>query len=119
MAPVTGAVTLDGKPFAAGKVMFAPVAQGDSAKAGKPAMGQLSPEGTYELSTYGSSDGAIVGNHWITVIQTVIPNNPPGSDPNTAESVKFLRYKLPQVQSVTAGQENTINIELTSAMLSQ
>ncbi len=119
LAAVTGTVTLDGQPFTEGKVMFAPAASGESAKAGKPASGKLDSVGKYVLSTYGTDDGAIVGKHWITVIQTVLPNNRAGTDPNDAETIKFKRYKFPQQQTIVAGQDNRIDIALTSAMLSE
>jgi hypothetical protein len=116
-SPVKGVVTLDGQPLGEGKVMFTPVAQGDSAKAGKAGFGPLNPDGTFVVSTYGSEDGAIVGPHWVTVVQTILPNTA-AATPDTAEGVKFKRYKFPQQQTVAAGQENQIDIALTSAMLS-
>jgi hypothetical protein len=116
-SPVKGVVTLDGQPLGEGKVMFTPAAQGDSAKAGKAGFGPLNPDGSFVVSTYGSDDGAIVGPHWVTVVQTILPNTTTAK-PDTAEGVKFKRYKFPQQQTVVAGQENQIDIALTSAMLS-
>lgn len=115
-SPVKGVVTLDGQPLGEGKVMFTPVSQGDPSKTGKAGYGPLNPDGTFIMSTYGSDDGAIVGPHWVTVIQTILPTA--AATPDTAEGVKFKRYKFPQQQTVAAGQENQIDIALTSAMLS-
>lgn len=118
MASVRGMVTLDGQALSEGKVMFAPVASGSSAKAGKPGYGTLNVDGTFVVSTYGKEDGAVVGTHWVTVVQTIVPDNS-NATPDTAESVKFKRYKFPQQQTVAAGAENKIDIALTSAMLSE
>ena len=118
MAAVEGTVTLDGQPLSEGKVLFAPVASGETAKAGKPGFGPLNADGTFVVSTYGKEDGAVVGSHWVTVIQTILPDNS-NATPDTAESVKFKRYKFPQQQTVAAGAENKIDIALTSAMLSE
>jgi hypothetical protein len=115
-SPVKGVVTLNGQPLVEGKVMFTPVAQGDPSKTGKAGYGPLNSDGAFVVSTYGSEDGAIVGPHWVTVIQTILPTA--AATPETAESVKFIRYKFPQQLTVAAGQENQINIALTSAMLS-
>jgi hypothetical protein len=116
-SPVKGLVTLDGQPLGEGKVMFTPVAQGDPSKTGKAGYGPLNPDGSFVVSTYGSEDGAIVGPHWVTVVQTILPNTATAT-PDTAEGVKFKRYKFPQQQTVAAGQENQLDIALTSAMLS-
>ena len=118
LASVRGMVTLDGQPLSEGKVMFAPVANGGSAKVGKPGFGQLNADGTFVVSTYGKEDGAVVGTHWVTVVQTIVPDNS-NATPDTAESVKFKRYKFPQQQTVASGAENKIDIALTSAMLSE
>jgi hypothetical protein len=117
-AAVQGTVTLDGQPLSKGKVMFAPVAASGSAKVGKPGFGQVNAEGRFIVSTYGKEDGAVVGTHWVTVIQTIVPNNSHAT-PDTAESVQFIHYKFPQQQTVAAGSENKIDIALTSAMLSE
>src|SRR5262245_35967084 len=69
LAPVTGKVVIDGQPFSAGKVMFAPVAKGDDRRAGRPAFGKLASDGSFTLGTYKLGDGAVVGDHWVTVIR--------------------------------------------------
>ncbi len=118
LAPVSGMVTLDGKPLTGGKVMFAPIAQGASAKAGKPGFGKLNADGTYVISTYGSEDGAVVGKHWVSImrnLQVAGPDQPA----EEASSMPFEQFAVPEQKTVVAGEENKIDIALTSAMLSE
>lgn len=60
-APVSGKVLLNGKPLTRGTVTFAP-------QKGRVANGDIRSDGTFELSTYRSGDGAIVGSHKAAVI---------------------------------------------------
>lgn len=109
VAPVHGRVTIDGQPLASGKVLFAPIAQDDRLEAGKWAMGTVQPDGTFVLSTYGENDGAIVGDHWATVVSS------PGG--TAATTPKFNRVRIPRRISVVAGQDNEVSISLTAAEL--
>jgi hypothetical protein len=114
--PVRGTVTIDGQPFANGKVMFAPVAGADNLNPGKPAFGQLQDDGSFVLSTYGTNDGAVVGEHSVTIINI----DPPASDggpikatPTSAKRLpKFKRVPAGKLQ-VVAGQDNSFDIKLS------
>ena len=69
LAPVHGTVTIDGRPVSQAKVMFAPVENAENAvNPGKPAFGLLRENGSYTLTTYENDDGAIVGKHWVTLV---------------------------------------------------
>jgi hypothetical protein len=117
VAVVHGTVTLDGKPLTGGKVMFAPIAEGQNAKAGKPGFGALGPDGSFVISTYGVEDGAVVGKHWVSVMRNLKVGD--SERPSTEKpEMPFERVTFPQQQTVVAGQENKIDIALTSAMLS-
>jgi hypothetical protein len=117
VAVVRGTVTLDGKPITGGKVMFSPTAQGQNAKAGKPGFGTLGPDGSFVISTYGNEDGAVVGKHWVSVMRNLKVGD--SEQPSTEKpEMPFERMTFPQQQTVVAGQENQIDIALTSAMLS-
>jgi hypothetical protein len=117
VAVVRGTVTLDGNPVTGGKVMFAPIAQGQNAKAGKPGFGALGPDGSFVISTYGVEDGAVVGNHWVSVMRNLKIGD--SEQPSTEKpGMPFERVTFPQQQTVVAGQENQVDIALTSAMLS-
>jgi hypothetical protein len=101
LAPVQGTVRIEGRPLTTGKVMFAPIAQGDNANAGKPAFGRIQSDGRYVLTTLSENDGAIVGEHWVTILDGEVPGMPP-----------FPRLPVGQKQTVASGT-NEIDIELS------
>lgn len=114
LAHVSGRVVIDGKPFAEGKVMFAPIATGADRKAGRAAFGKLAADGSYSLATYEPDDGAVVGDHWVTLIH-VRPDssrNPVRSAPADAVTA-FTRVGVPQKVTVAAGQDNKIDLVLS------
>ena len=76
LAPVRGKVSVDGQPLASGRLMFAPISQG-SADAGKPAFGDIQPDGSFVLTTYREGDGAVVGDHWVTLFPPAEQATPP------------------------------------------
>jgi len=59
--PVSGTVTLDGKPVAGASVMFSPE------PSGRPATGVTDEQGRFTLKTFEAGDGALVGKHTVTV----------------------------------------------------
>src|SRR5687768_4143502 len=68
IAPVTGRVMCNGNPVNAAAVTFSPVPK--SAKdmePGKPGTGFTEEDGTFVLSTYKALDGALVGEHSVSV----------------------------------------------------
>ncbi len=65
-APVQGIVTWNGKPVEHGTITFYP-------KNGRPATGQIQPDGSYTITTFRSKDGAILGNHSVTIEATATP----------------------------------------------
>ena len=60
LVPVSGVVTLDGKPVAEATVMFSPEA------GGVPAVGLTDAAGRFQLTTNGK-EGALVGTHQVMV----------------------------------------------------
>lgn len=112
LAPVRGTVRIDGRPLAGGRVMFAPIAQGDSREAGKPAFGTIQSDGNYILTTYRDNDGAVVGEHWITIFG---PQAGAKAIQHTRSTTpKFRRFVVRQKQPVVAGQNNQIDIQVTT-----
>jgi hypothetical protein len=61
--PVAGKVLIDGKPVAIGAVRFTPAD-------GRPATGELGPDGSFRLTTFEPDDGAVVGTHTVTIHST-------------------------------------------------
>jgi hypothetical protein len=105
LAPVHGTVTVNDKPMFQGKVMFGPIAKGDEENPGKPAFGVIQPDGRYRLTTFEPDDGAVVGEHWATIInvEEELPDGVP----------EFARVTFPEKVTVVAGKNNRINIQLS------
>jgi hypothetical protein len=59
--PVKGKIIYKGKPLTAGTVVFEPE------DAGRDAHGKIQSDGTFELSTYKTGDGAVRGPHRVAV----------------------------------------------------
>lgn len=60
VAPVSGRVTLAGKPVSTGMVMFHPAH-------GRAAIGEIDSDGRYTLTTFHAGDGALPGRHQVTI----------------------------------------------------
>jgi len=59
--PVKGQVTWQGEPVPLGEVTFFPVG------GGRPATGNITGDGTYELTTHERGDGALVGEYKVSI----------------------------------------------------
>lgn len=66
--PVQGTVKIEGKLATEGYVLFSPVlvSGSDPLQSGKASTGTIKSDGTFELTTYTSGDGAVVGKHRVT-----------------------------------------------------
>lgn len=60
--PVKGKITFKGKPLTEGEVTFQPTNDG------RPAHGNIKPDGTYTLSTSKDGDGALAGVHRVGIV---------------------------------------------------
>jgi hypothetical protein len=77
-APVSGKVTLNGKPLADAAVMFQPIASG-SISAGPGSEGRTDAEGRYTLSIIGTKkQGAVLGKHKVRI--TMFEKDDPADD---------------------------------------
>ena len=114
-APVTGKVTLDGKPVVKAVVTFNPLPQPGSDIAGDSASGTTDENGQYTLKSYVKGDwkdGAQVGKHKVTITQ---------KDVRGEGDRQIIREKIPKKYNiettlsadVKAGGP-PINFELTS-----
>ncbi|MCI0334069.1 MAG: hypothetical protein L0228_12700 [Planctomycetes bacterium] len=106
VAPVNGMVTVDDKPLYQGGIMFSPIANGDNASSGKAAVGKIRSDGTFRLSTFEDNDGAIVGEHWVTIVNHDEEDLPDGVP-------AFARIQVPDKKTVVAGTQNQIDIKLS------
>lgn len=66
-APTRGRVLCEGQPAPHVMVFFEPVQSGKSALVGKAGFAVAQADGTFELSTYGDKDGAVIGHHRVRV----------------------------------------------------
>ena len=75
-ATVEGTVLYQGRPLGFGSVTFQP-------DTGPPARGTIGSDGTFQLSTYGNGDGAVLGRHRVRIscFASQAPDAPP-PDPN-------------------------------------
>jgi hypothetical protein len=112
LAEVTGSVHLDGKPLTKAKIMLAPVEVGDGANPGKPAFGLLQPDGSFVLTTYATNDGAVVGEHWVTIINLQKPGNAAAN--RGSATPQFSRISLPTRVRVVADQTNHFELKITA-----
>jgi len=67
IAPVSGVVTLNGKPLAGATVTFSPIAVPGSIDAGDSSIGKTNAQGEYTLTTSRSVAGAMVGKHRVRI----------------------------------------------------
>ncbi len=81
MGQVYGKVTYKGQPLSVGMVVFSPLVSSE-AQTGQLATGTLGRDGSYELTTFDDGDGAIVGEHLITVkaVETIRTEKPNPKD---------------------------------------
>jgi len=113
-ASVRGVVEYDGQPlteFDNAAVIFTP-------KGGRLATGTIGSDGTFQLSTLGIGDGAVVGPARVSVSATV------DSDEPSLERHAGVRWVIPQefadpdtsglACEVEPGKENVFRIQLTS-----
>ncbi|MEX2308963.1 MAG: hypothetical protein WD738_15285 [Pirellulales bacterium] len=98
-------MSVDDKPLFQGNVRFAPIAKEDGQKVGRPAFGKIQSDGTFRLTTVEPNDGAVVGEHWVTVVN--VEEDLPDGVP------EFAKVTLPEKVSVVGGKDNQIDIKLT------
>ena len=78
VAPVSGRITLDGKPLANAQVIFQPIAgAGKNAEPGPGSYGKTDADGRYTLETVEPAEpGAVVGRHRVTISTANFSANP-------------------------------------------
>ena len=67
LAKVRGKVSYQGKPVTSGRVVFTP-ATGKGGDTGQGASGEIDTDGSYDMTTFNTGDGAILGQHIVTVV---------------------------------------------------
>ena len=79
-APVSGVVTLDGKPYPKAVVSFQPIGTGDNPNPGRGSSAYTDENGRFVL-TSDDKDGALVGKHTVRIMTR--GNEVVGQDPST------------------------------------
>jgi hypothetical protein len=99
------------------------LARGKEVNPGKPAFGFIGPDGSYVLGTHDDADGAVVGPHIVTIMRAGRKGQNDSKDPanrlaNHVPPFDFIRL-LDKSVEVVAGQENIVDIRLTSEEIRQ
>lgn len=118
VVPVTGKVLYNGKPLPFGTVMFQP-------EQGQAAQGEIQPDGSFQLSTYGPNDGAVPGHHKVSV--RCFSNQKAGADGGDAGAPgrllipqQYTRFGMSGLSAdVVAGSTEPIVLELKGPPLPQ
>jgi|SRR5436190_1318897 len=66
-APVSGVLTLDGKPYNDGVVVFLPKATSTNPNPGRSSAGETNDKGQFVLKTDELKNGAVVGKHLVKI----------------------------------------------------
>ncbi|HEV3144277.1 MAG TPA: hypothetical protein VGZ47_10360 [Gemmataceae bacterium] len=103
IAPVSGRVTLDGKPLANAAVVFSPLATKDSNDPGPGSGAKTDAAGRFALTIVGKeTKGAVVGKHKVRI--TMIPEVDPNDDrPQRSKQPLPPRY---------SGKDTTLEFEV-------
>lgn len=88
LAPVSGVVTLDGKPVPYTRITFVPKGSEDKVNPGPGSTALCDDAGHFELATVRGDSGAVVGPHAVQVSSTGPPKPPSSSDLNSGPPVK-------------------------------
>jgi hypothetical protein len=88
--PVTGRVTYQGDPVTTGTIYFWP-------DEGPQARGTLGPDGRYRLRTFEKEDGAVLGEHRVTIEAKEVSAG--GPDPKSMDE-EFELFSDPDAESL-------------------
>jgi hypothetical protein len=95
VAPVSGRITLDGKPLAKATVSFAPLGTKDNQSPGPTSHGGTDAEGRYSLSLSVNppTPGSVVGKSRVFI--TTLHSDPAADDRDAGGPVKRVKDKVP------------------------
>lgn len=90
LGKVWGKVSLNGKSVDSGHIVFTPI-QGKGGDTGQTATGEIESDGSYTMTTFNTGDGAILGQHTVTVVLTE-----KGFEMPKPKADGTIDYKLPK-----------------------
>lgn len=115
-AKVTGTVTYNGTPLEGVNVTFTP-------ESGRPGLGTTDASGKFSVSTFSQGDGAVPGNHVVTITDAApsVPEPMPGTpeaENYTPPEPRFpAKYSNPSTTTfkfeVKKGEKNDFALEMT------
>jgi hypothetical protein len=107
LAPVSGVVTLGGKPLARGVVNFQPIS-GNSENPGPGSTGITDEQGRYQLKTPDGVEGAVVGEHKVRIYsRNAEAPRVQDSDPQPTVELVPTRYNYRTTLTFTVSPEGT------------
>jgi hypothetical protein len=120
VVPVSGTVTLNGKPLANATVAFSPIARPGEVIAGDGSAGKTDANGDYTLTTSRGVAGAQVGRHRVRI--TVLTREPGTGDRRRPRGGWPVKNTIPPRYNgdteltfeVIAGRPNKADFSLTS-----
>lgn len=80
MARVDGTITYNGEPVTTGTVTLIPVEGEKGGESDLPAIGEIDTDGSFELTTFDTGDGAVLGQHKVIVVAKPKPEGTPEND---------------------------------------
>ena len=107
--PVRGTVTLDGQPVSGAAVLLIP------SEGGRPAEGISDEDGSFRLSTFAHGDGALPGQHAVTI--TLIdptggrPADAAGLSPTAPGVTVPTKWTVPKKYSMPTTSGITVEVE--------
>lgn len=107
--PVTGSVTLNGQPAKDAEVIFTP-------SKGRVASGATDASGRFALSTNAPGDGAVPGDHKVTIVEYYPPGKPPpmssGGPPSRFPQQYMEASQTPLTAKVERGGKNDFTFDV-------
>jgi hypothetical protein len=118
LAPVSGVITLDGKPLAGGSIVFQPTAPPGTTAAGKGSSGNCDDQGRYTLATIDGKSGAIVAEHRVRIYgpkSQKLASDDSGRGETASRDIVPLKYNYDTTltYTVTPGGTDKANFTLT------
>jgi hypothetical protein len=108
LAPVTGVVTLDGKPVEGKQVSFTPKTFTPDTESGRSSVGFTDKDGRYELYYTAQKKGALITEHIVTIA------TPEGIYPPVPENIPS-KYRIDtELTAVVEDTNNVIDFPLES-----
>jgi hypothetical protein len=104
-------VKFEGKPMVGGgSIALMPLTNQEGMTAG----GEIAPDGTYKLSTYGTHDGSMLGEFRVLITQVTAQepkNTEDGEAPATATSAVAEADRIPDIYADPSSSPLTIKVE--------